>query len=61
MPGISLALVGNEASDFALTASSPAIDRGLLLGYEADFRGTKTATNALPDLGAFEFVKPTTR
>jgi hypothetical protein len=48
---------GIEAADFALTAASPAIDRGLPLGYEADFRGTRSATNALPDLGAFEFVE----
>jgi hypothetical protein len=47
---------GNKAFDFALTAESPAIDRGLPLGYETDFRGTRMATNALPDLGAFEFV-----
>jgi hypothetical protein len=47
---------GSEAADFALTAVSPAIDRGLPLGYETDFRGTRMVTNALPDLGAFEFV-----
>lgn len=48
---------GGDAADFALTAGSPAIDRGLSLSYETDFRGTKVATNAPPDLGAFEFVE----
>ncbi len=52
---------GSEAEDYSLTAGSPGIDRGLPLGYETDFRGTKIATNALPDLGAFEFMEPTTR
>jgi len=52
---------GSEAADFALTAASPAIDRGLPLGYETDFRGPRMVTNALPDLGAFEFMEPTTR
>ncbi|HSH17255.1 MAG TPA: choice-of-anchor Q domain-containing protein, partial [Verrucomicrobiae bacterium] len=52
---------GSEAADFALTAASPAINRGLPLGYETDFRGPRMVTNALPDLGAFEFMEPTTR
>lgn len=47
---------GNEAADFALTAASPAIDRGTRLGYETDSRGTPIGTNALPDMGAFDYV-----
>lgn len=46
---------GIEAADFALTAASSAIDRGLPLGYGTDFRGTRMVTNAVPDLGAFEY------
>lgn len=47
---------GKEASDFALTASSPAVDCGLRLGYDQDFRGVAIPVNGFPDLGAFEYV-----
>ncbi len=46
---------GNSAVDFALTASSPAINRGLDLGYQADFRDVPIPQDGAPDLGAFEY------
>jgi hypothetical protein len=49
---------GVESSDFALTAASPAIDRGLPLGYRMDHRGVAIPVNRIPDLGAFEYLSP---
>ena len=46
---------GSYAADFVLTAESPAIDRGLSLGYEKDYRGTTIPVRGVPDLGAFEY------
>jgi hypothetical protein len=44
------------ASDFALTVSSPAIDKGLNLGHRNDFAGVRIPQRVFPDLGAFEFL-----
>jgi len=46
-----------KASDFSLLANSPAINKGLYLGYKKDFTGIKIPQNSFPDLGAFEYVK----
>jgi hypothetical protein len=43
------------ASDFALTAESPAIGKGLNLGYREDFAGVSIPQGNHPDIGAFEF------
>jgi len=43
------------AEDFNITASSPAINSGLNLGYNLDFIGTPIPKGGLPDIGAFEF------
>ncbi len=44
----------NSAADFALTASSPAIERGLDLGYQTDYRGVSIPQYGTADFGAFE-------
>jgi len=49
---------GNQATDFALTARSPAIDKGLNLGYRQDYAGVGIPQNNRPDIGAFEFPGP---
>jgi hypothetical protein len=41
--------------DFSLSASSPAVNSGLNLGYSIDFHGTTIPQDGLPDIGAFEF------
>jgi len=41
-----------------LQGTSPAIDRGLLLGYARDFDQGAVPVGAAPDLGAFEFTGP---
>jgi hypothetical protein len=46
---------GEGPSDFALTADSPAIDKGLNLGYREDFAGVSIPQGNHPDIGAFEF------
>jgi hypothetical protein len=45
--------------DFSVSAKSPAINRGLSLGYQQDFVGTTIPQNGRPDIGAFEW-KPRT-
>jgi hypothetical protein len=47
-------------ADFSLTASSPAIDRGIGAGYEYDFVHTSIPQNKKPDIGAFEFQPQST-
>jgi hypothetical protein len=49
---------GNEASDFSITASSPAINMGLDLGYETDYHGVSIPQENIADIGAFEFKIP---
>lgn len=43
--------------DFSITSNSPAIDKGLDLGYETDFSNNKIPRGVAPDIGAFEFYK----
>ncbi len=43
------------AEDFSITSESPAIDKGMDLGYETDFNSTKIPQGGAPDIGAFEF------
>jgi len=43
------------ASDFQLTALSPAVNSGLDLGYYLDFMGSPIPKDVLPDIGAFEY------
>lgn len=45
------------AEDFSITGKSPAIDKGLELGYETDFSKTKIPQGKAPDVGAFEFYE----
>ena len=45
---------GDRAADFALTAGSPAIDRGLRLGHATGDVNMAIPANEMPDLGAFE-------
>lgn len=51
--------VGNpafvSASDYHLTASSPAINAALNLGYSADLDGNPVPFGSAPDMGAYEF------
>ena len=46
---------GNEASDFSITAGSPARNKGLDLGYKTDFIKTSVPQENIPDIGAFEY------
>lgn len=46
-----------NANDFSITALSPAIDRGLSLGYTEDFLGVGIPQGSMPDIGAFEYRK----
>src|SRR5690606_14223946 len=41
--------------DFSLQAGSPAIDKGVALGYKADFVNNPVPRQAGPDIGAFEY------
>lgn len=43
--------------DFSITRKSPAIDKGLELGYKTDFGKTKIPQGNTPDVGAFEFYE----
>lgn len=49
---------GNKAEDFAIQASSPAINKGLSLGYKTDFIGTGIPQESVPDIGAYEYKAP---
>jgi hypothetical protein len=44
-----------NGGDLRLQAGSPAIDRGLSLGYAIDFDGRSLPVGNAPDLGAFEY------
>ncbi|MEN6363275.1 MAG: choice-of-anchor Q domain-containing protein [Bacteroidales bacterium] len=46
---------GNKAEDFAIKAGSPAINKGLSLGYTLDFTGTTIPQSYISDIGAFEY------
>jgi hypothetical protein len=46
---------GLEASDFSITAGSPARNKGLDLGYKVDFTGISIPQGDAPDIGAFEY------
>lgn len=46
---------GNKAEDFALSKGSPAINKGLNLGYLTDFAGTSIPQENIADIGAFEY------
>ena len=46
---------GNKAEDFAIQSGSPAINKGLSLGYGSDFIGTAIPQVSVPDIGAFEY------
>ena len=52
---------GNAPEDFSITVKSPAIDKGLVLGYEKDFANTGIPQYERPDLGAYEFTKKNKR
>ena len=47
---------GDAASDFALRETSPAIDKGVKLGYATDDVGAPSSQNDAPDIGAFEYT-----
>ena len=47
--------VNGYDGDLHLLANSPAIDRGVDLGYSTDFDGQVIPAGAAPDLGAFEY------
>lgn len=46
---------GLSAGDFAITANSPAKNRGLDLGYKLDFLNIVIPQDGVADIGAFEF------
>ena len=46
---------GDEASDFSITAGSPARNKGLDLFYKTDFIKTSIPQENVPDIGAFEY------
>ncbi|MBK8516125.1 MAG: hypothetical protein IPL55_07500 [Saprospiraceae bacterium] len=46
---------GNSPTDFSLTATSPAIDSGLNLGYINDFENKAISRGKASDIGAFEY------
>ncbi len=49
---------GNKAEDFNLKAGSPAINKGMGLGYTLDFIGTAIPQSSVPDIGAYEYKAP---
>jgi hypothetical protein len=54
--------VSPQTGDFRLQSVSPAIDRGIILGFSSDFAGNAVPFNAAPDMGAYEFssiIQPT--
>ena len=46
---------GENASDFSITAGSPARNKGIDLGYKTDFIQTSIPQEETPDIGAFEY------
>jgi len=46
--------IDSANNDFHLISTSPALDRGMILGYDQDFDRNLVPVNNLPDLGAFE-------
>jgi len=50
--------VDSTAGDYRLQPHSPAIDAGLVLGYESDFAGLPRPHGATPDIGAHEYQEP---
>lgn len=46
---------GTQPGDFCITGTSPAINRGLDLGYHTDFTGACISQDNIPDIGAFEY------
>lgn len=54
-PGFVNYSAGNKAVDFTLKAGSPAINKGLSLGYTTDFIGTGIPQASVPDIGAYEY------
>lgn len=54
-PGFLNYAVGLQADDFSLTSLSPAIDKGLDLGYPNDFDGISIPQGKSADIGAFEY------
>lgn len=50
---------GNKPEDFAIQTGSPAINKGLDLGYTVDLSGTAIPQASVPDIGAFEYTANT--
>lgn len=48
-------VTGNKAGDFFLLVGSPAMNKGLNLGYPTDFGGTSIPQENIADIGAFEY------
>lgn len=48
---------GALAEDYKISSQSPAIDKGLNLGYSLDFKKTKIPQGVNADIGAFEYMK----
>jgi hypothetical protein len=44
------------AGDFTLKSTSPAIDKGVVVGLTRDYQNTAVPQSTRPDIGAFEFV-----
>lgn len=49
----------NTASDYKLSSSSPAIDTGVSVSISSDYMGTAIPQGSLPDIGAYEYIFPT--
>ncbi|MEN6363274.1 MAG: choice-of-anchor Q domain-containing protein [Bacteroidales bacterium] len=45
----------NVPEDYAIKQGSPAINKGEILGYTVDFKGTTIPQGGVADIGAFEF------
>ncbi len=48
------ASIDSDAAGFLPAIGSPAIDKGVDLGYSSDFSGKPVPVGAAPDIGAFE-------
>ena len=46
---------GLNPEDFSISSNSPAINKGIDIGYEKDFAGIIIPQQSRPDIGAFEF------